>query len=434
MVNYLRAYYYLRSAIRRAYWPRKKLMDFQNKRLREIIRHAYENVPFYHEKFKKVRAHPDDVKTLDDLQKLPIVRKDELRRADPSMLVSIRYDISRLKVSRTSGSTGKPFKFYISDVEDDWRKAIYLRANIRCGQRPRDRWVFVTSPRHFGDTTKIQRQLGIFAQKCTSIFYKTDVQVRLIREAKPDVLDGYSGALYLIGRYVEREGISDINPKLMFGSADFIDLSGRRFLEKVFSAPYYDQFGCSEVDRSDWECPERIGYHMDVDSVVTQFVDADGEEVSAGEKGEVVYTSLFNYAMPLIRYAVGDVGQPSDDVCPCGRVLPLMKVVEGKKDSFIILSDGRVISPRAFVIAMRMFKWYHEVDQFRIVQKSPSRFEFFIKRKVCSVNENVMAKDLAEHFRNTFKMDDVSFDVKFVDEIPLGKSGKLSSVVSEVKF
>lgn len=137
--------------------------------------------------------------------------------------------------------------------------------------------------------------------------------------------------------------------------------------------------------------------------------------------------------MPLIRYAVGDVGSPSDDICPCGCVLPLMKVVEGRRDSFIVLSDGRIISPRAFVIAMRMFKWYYEVDQYRIVQKNLSHFEFFIKLKSCFVDNNVIAEDIIKHFKSTFNIgDNVSFAVRFVNDIPLGKNGKLSSIVSEI--
>jgi len=434
MVNFARLLYYLGCGLRRLYWNKKKFRQYQEKRLRAIVRYAYEYVPFYHKKFKAAGIRPDDIKYLEDLRKLPLVRKSELRQVPLRQRVSLEFNVNKLKVIRTSGSTGEPFQIYISGAEDDWRKAIYMRANISCGQRPRDRWVVITGPHHFHDTTKIQRLLGIFAQRCISVFADVEEQVSFVLKENPDVLDGYSGSLFLIANEFKKNGLK-VNPRIIFGTAEIIDDLARRFIENVFGAPFYDQFGCAEVDRSAWECPERVGYHMDVDSVITQFVDADGEEVSAGEKGEVVYTSLFNYAMPLIRYAVGDIGQPTNEVCSCGRVLPLMKVIEGRRDSFVVLSNGRVISPRAFVIAMRMFKWYSEVDQFRVIQKSLSHFEFFIKKKACSVvDENVIVEDLAKHFKSTLNVDDVNFDVKFVDEIPLGKGGKLSSVISEVKF
>lgn len=435
MASLLRVLYFLGSAMRRPYWDSAKLRRFQEKRLRSVVDYAYRHVPFYHERLREVGVKPSDIRGLDDLEKLPIIRKSELKSVNARELVSMEYDIRRLKTVRTSGSTGQPFAIYLSKVEDDWRKAIYMRANISCGQKFRDRWVVITGPHHFSDTTGLQRRLGVFAQRCISVFSGVNEQVRLVSEWKPDVLDGYSGSLLLLAQEFQRRGLGDVRPKIVFGTAELIDDFGRKFIENVFGAPFYDQFGCAEVDRSAWQCPEKVGYHMDVDSVITEFVDLKGEVVSSGERGEVVYTSLFNYALPLIRYAVGDVGQPMDDVCPCGRSLPLMKVVEGKKDSFIVLPPKRVVSPRAFVIAMRTFKYYSDVEQFRIVQKRLDCIEFLIKKRNGAEDE-VMRKELVEHFSRTFSVDEssMSFDVRFVDEIPLGNSGKLLSVFSEVKF
>jgi len=331
------------------------MQKYQEKRLRCVVKYAYDFVPFYHEWFNKAGIRPTEIKTLADLARIPVVRKVELRSEEPHRLVSTEFDIRRLRIVRTSGSTGQPFKVFISGMEDDWRKAIYLRANISCGQKPRDRWVVITSPHHFGETTGIQRWLGVFAQTCISVFGQTGEQVRFVNEAKPDVLDGYSGSLFLLAKEVDRRALKTICPRIIFGTADLIDQHAREYIESVFDAPFYDQFGCAEVDRSAWQCPEKIGYHMDMDSVIVQFVDDDGNEVSFGEKGEIVYTSLFNYAQPLIRYGIEDVGEPLGDECSCGRTLPLMKVVEGRRDSFLALSDGRILSPMTFWSIMRLF-------------------------------------------------------------------------------
>jgi phenylacetate-CoA ligase len=249
-----------------------------------------------------------------------------------------------------------------------------------------------------------------------------------------DILDGYSGALYLLAKEVEREGIEDINPKIIFGSADLIDPVSRRYMEHVFKAPYYDQYGCAEVDRTAWQCPEQVGYHMDVDSVITQFVDGEGKDVSAGERGEIVFTSLFNYAMPFIRYSVGDIGIPSDDVCSCGRSLPLMDITEGRKDSFLTLPDGRVISPRTLTVGMSMFEHYDDIDQFRIIQKRKDYFDFIISVKNENMSiENFITK-LKNHFSKIFGLSsqNIIMNVHFVDQIPLGKTGRLMAVISEI--
>jgi len=432
MVNFPRILYYLAKALKRAYWSRDKTRRYQDKRLRSVVKYAYNFVPFYHEKFRIAGVIPSDIKTLEDLAKLPIVRKDEMINEEPQRLVSMEFDINRLKVATTSGSTGHPFATYLSNAEYEWRKAIYMRANISCGQKLRDRWVVITNPQHFSYTTNIQRRLRVFAQNCISLFSNVDEQIRLVNEAKPDVLDGYSGSLVLLAKEVDRRGLKTIRPRIIFGNADLMDIASCQFLERVFKAPYYDQFGCAEVDRTAWQCPEKVGYHMDVDSVLMQFVDDEGNEVSTGEKGEIVYTSLFNYAMPFIRYATRDIGRPSDEECPCGRKSPLMKIVEGRKDSLLFLPGGRLLSPMTFRIAVS--KFYEKIMQYRVVQKKLDLFEIYIRKNDNSIDEKVMETELVSHIKRVLDVEnEITLETKFVEDIPVDKSGKLRAVISELK-
>lgn len=431
--NFPRLLYYIAKALRKAYWERDKLRKYQEKRLRSVVQNAYKYVPFYHKKFKELKITPNDIKSRQDLAKLPIVRKDDLRHQDPTKLISTGFDVKKLKVIRTSGSTGQPLRVHLNKVEDDWRKAIYMRANISCGHKPRDRWAVITAPHHFFDTTNIQRRLGIYAQTCVSVFSKLSDQFHLVSKIKPDVLDGYSGSILLFAKEVERMGLKKIRPRIIFGSADLIDSGSRRFIEEVFEAPFYDQFGCGELDRTAWQCPEKMDYHIDEDSVIMEFVDRNGEEVSAGEKGEIVYTSLFNYAQPLIRYAVGDVGVPVTGECPCGRKLPLMKVVEGRSDSFLVLTDGRVLSPMTFWTIMRLFKYTDHINKFRVVQKESGLVDIYVKKENTDIKEDFLETKLIEHIEKCLHIGEpssVTFNIRFVEEIPLDKSGKLRSVIS----
>ena len=435
MANYFRAVYYLYSMMKRTYWTRERLIEYQNKKLREILKYAYDHVPFYHKKFREMGIKPGDIKTAKDLNKLPIIRKDEIKK-NLNEIVSEEFNIDNLKMLRTSGSTGRPLYFYITGAEDEFRKAKHLRANISCGQKPRDRWVTITSPSHFGETTKLQRMLGVYVPTPLSVFDDTATQVSIIDRLKPDVLDGYSSSLLLLAKEAEKTGIKTIRPKFIIGGAELIEDSSRLFIEKVFDTPFYDQYACVELERLAWQCPEKSGYHMDIDSVVVQFVDEDGKEVSAGKRGEIVCTSLFNHAMPFIRYAVGDVGVASEDTnCPCGRAFPLMKVIEGRKDSLLLLSDGRVLSPIAFIVAMILFRLFNHIDQFRIIQKKIDLFEFRLKMKHNSFDKNTMEKELVRHFRRTLNINanEATFEVNYVEDIPLDNSGKLMTVVSELK-
>lgn len=436
MVNIPRVVYYLASANRRLYWDKDKLRRFQDKRLRQVVRYAYDHVPFYNHYFRKVGLDPSSIRGICDLNKLPVIKKQELKRQNPEELVSEEYDIRTLKKVRTSGSTGKPFQVYINGKEDAWRKAIYMRANIACGQKPRDCWVVMTSPHHFNDTTKIQRKLGIFAQTCISLFESTDTKLNEIADAKPDVLDGYSGSLYLLAREVKKRGLSVINPRIMFGSSELIDLQSRRYMEEVFNAPFCDQLGAGEVNRTAWQCLERQGYHMDVDSVITEFLNENGETVSDGKRGEVVYTSLYNFTMPFIRYAIGDVGAPSDESCPCGRTLPLMKMIEGRKDSLLKLPGNRIVSPMVFNYAISSFKYYADIDQYRIRQRGIDFFEVLLKMVEGWVEKEDVFSEFESHVKKflNFGEDELRFKISIVNQIPLSSTGRLLSVSSDLKF
>ena len=435
MVNILKVIYYLQLANRRLHWDKERLERYQGQRLRSIVRYADKYVPFYNKRFKEFGIDVSTIRKIEDLSKLPVIKKEEFKKQDPRQVVSLEYNLSRLKKVRTSGSTGTPFEVYITPSEDAWRKAIYMRANINCGQKPQDRWVVLTSPTHFGDTTNLQRKIGVYAQNCISLFESTDNKVRQIEAARPDVLDGYSGSLFLLGKEVKRRGLKSIRPRLMFGNAELISLDSMHFIEDVFGAPYCDQFGCAEVDRSAWQCLVRGGYHMDVDSVVTEFLDGAGESVSVGERGEVTYTSLFNFAMPLIRYSIGDVGVPSGDLCSCGVVLPLMEVVEGRKDSFLTLPNNRIVSPFAINLEASTFKYFTSIDQYHIRQRAIDFIEVYLKLNVYSVDPELIASEFEKLLKTFLNLteDEVKIKTTFIDKLEFSHGGKLSSVSSDIK-
>lgn len=420
--------------MRRAYWPSSKLLDYQNKKLRSIIRYAYEFVPFYHAKFRQVQIKPDDVKTVDDLGKLPIITKNEVK-ANFDSVVSREFRTQNLRTLSTSGSTGKPLRVYISKDEDGFRKAKHLRANLSCGHNPRDCWVTITSPSHFSEATRLQRILNIYAPKFVSVFADVTQQLSIIEKTRPDILDGYSSSLFMLAKEASKTGTKAIRPKSVFGGAELSDDASRQFIEKVFSVPFYDQYATIELERMAWQCSAKCGYHIDADALIMQFVDANGEEeVAEGESGEIVCTSLFNYAMPFIRYAIGDTGTPSDEECSCGRKLPLMKAVEGRKDSLLFLPNGRILSPRAFTIAIGGFQSNQDIEQYSLTQKRIDHFEIQIATRE-NVNRTALERELITHLEKVLniKANEVTFNVRFVEKISLNRTGKLTVVNSELK-
>jgi phenylacetate-CoA ligase len=420
--------------LRNLHLKKAELEAHQVRALQRILRHAYGTVPFYRRSFDALGLKPYDIKSLDDLCRLPIISKSDIRR-NPEDFISLDCSVGHLRKLSTSGSSGQPLNVYISRAEDAYRKAKHLRANYTCGHKYSSRWLTVTSPSHFSEVKGFQKRLKFYSPLFVSVFWDIDRQLSAIKEFKPEVLDGYSSSLSILANEARQSNTADIAPKMIFGGAELIDERSRKGIEEVFDAPFYDQYATIEFERMAWQCPERGGYHIDADSMVMEVVDSDGEPAGAGKTGEIVCTSLFNYAMPLIRYKVGDFGVLSDEECPCGRTLPLLSRIEGRCDSLLLLPGGRTLSPRAVTVAMSGFRFNSAVEQFRVIQESSDRIRVIIKPKVVSLNKNVLSEELVAHFKRLFQVEEGSleFMVDFVDEMPLNSSGKLKIVESKLQ-
>lgn len=417
--------------MKRAYWSPRQLEEYQNRQLKRVIRHAYDYVPFYRRKLREAGLFPDDVKTKADLNKLPIIRKKEIKQNAPDLL-AVGCDFKKLRKVSTSGSTGEPLFLYLSEPELEYRKAKHLRANISVGQNAFDRWVTLVGPQHVNKTGALQRFAGLYVPVTLSVYNDVQTQIRLLEKLRPDVLDGYSSSLLVLAQALERESTKNFHPRFLIGGAELIDSLSRQYIQSVFGVPFYDQYSSVEFERMAWQCPHQSEYHMDADALIIQFVDKNGQEVSPGETGEIVCTSLFNYAMPLVRYAIGDMGTPSNGACNCGCTLPLMKMVEGRKDSFLLLPNGQMLTPRAFTYAVHDFRYYQDIEKFRIIQKDIDNFEFYLKMKNSNLPKEMLRRELYEHLTSLLNLKGARFEISFVDDIPLDRNGKLSIVVSKL--
>lgn len=138
--------------------------------------------------------------------------------------------------------------------------------------------------------------------------------------------------------------------------------------------------------------------------------------------------------MPFIRYNIGDVGVPSGNDCGCDITLPTMKMIEGRKDSMLILPGNRVVSPRNFNIAMNYFEHIQDIEQFKVIQKQVDYFDIFVKFNVEGFNEEEMREKLVDHMYNTLNLDrkEIQFNINVVMDIPKDKTGKLRAIISEI--
>ena len=339
-------------------------------------------------------------------------------------MVSSGVSLDKCRIVPTSGSTGTPMRIVYDQAADDFSKSINLRSMVENGLKFHDRMVNLGDMRTAKQPSWFQRR-GILNLQTVDIFDNIDKKVQDLLKIRPDMIIGYATQLRLLSEYKLKRDLKELAPRILFSTAELLDPYTRRIINSAFNLKVIDLFGCIEVNRTAWECQEHCGYHRDIDAVAMELLD-DNESVSAGERGEGIYTSLYNYAMPLIRYQVGDIATPTDEICPCGRGLPLLKSVEGRKDDFIRLTSGIMISP----ITMHLIiKHTQGVVECQIVQESLDRISvnLVVTDQLTDFHMERIRQEIKESLNN-----EVSVDIHIVDRIQRGPNGKMRMVVSKV--
>lgn len=422
--SWSRILYNLRILRRNTWLSFSELEKMQLKRLRSILKYAYENVAFYHQRFNVAKVKPSDIKSVEDLRKIPALTKSEVQRNFNS-LVSNGIEIERCRKEKTSGTTGIPLTIIAEKRASHIMAANKLRHYVENeGKLFRDRYAFLLPVRGSYKTTLLGsflKHLGILRRvlMCTQDPIE-DLIDRLVN-FEPDVIDACPSFLLLLARELGKRG-KVIQPRLVFSCGELLDAKSRKLINSAFEIEMLDVYGCAEVGVIAWECSEHAGYHTNMDLVVAEFA-KDGEHVTVGESGEIILTPLWNYAMPLIRYKVGDIGTPSDESCPCGRGLPLMKVLEGRFEDFIILPSDRIISP---LVTSRYVEDIEGIAEYRIIQETKDSFIIQLVLKE-GYSDDIFLQ-LRYRFTKEFG-EDVTINIEVVDAIP--RNGKLRRVVSK---
>lgn len=403
-----------------------RLYALQVKKIRVLVKYAYENVPFYHKLLIESNIKPTDIKTLKDMEKIPVTTR-KVAREHFSEMLSRRVNKARCTTHTTSGSTGLPLTVVIDDYGKDFRSAVSLRQFLECGGRLRDRQVQLrpAASSALSETRgkPIYERIGLLRMESIPLRDISDSLVSFLKAYEPDIMVGNPSTYQLLCEIMRGE----INPRIVFSTGEILSKECRDLIISAFGAQVIDSYGCTEAWDVAWECPDECnGYHINADAVLVEFL-KDGETAVAGEEGEIIVTNLFNYAMPFIRYAVGDVGVKVDDSPICGRTLPLMDVIKGRSGDFIVLPDRRKLSP-AFID----LNPFNNVREFRIVQEREDLLEIWLKEDLDRGVEFEHRRDQCVSALRRAVGKGVQIRVRVMKEIPRDNSGKLRRIISKV--
>ena len=351
----------------------RRALDRQRCRLlRGQIENAYRNVPFYRRLFQEKDLKPADIRDIDDLDKLPVVSKKDIRK-DPGAFLNRRLRRASLFTSHTSGSTGEPTWTYYDGPS--WYRKKYLsklRARMACGLA----WGQKIAVFESEATRKLRRPSRISAvrnlvldTRYFSIFEDERTILPPLIRMNPDNAYGPPSYLFLLARALQNQDLQLPKLKRIFTSSEYLEKPIRQFIAAVFQADIFDVYGSTEMKEVAWECGHGAGYHINEDEIICEIVDDAGHPLKSSQMGKVVVTDLHNQAMPLIRFGIGDQGLKLNADCPCGCTFELMQPLAGRASDYIILRNGTRLSPFLLTTAIEKTRG---LLQYQIVQKTAS--------------------------------------------------------------
>jgi len=384
-------------------------------KLRAIVKHSYDNVPYYHTLFKELKLSPDDIKKTDDLQKLPVLKKKDFINLSLKERLAVNINLKQCQRFRTSGTTGIPLTVYRQKKDDMFQNLQQYRWQLEYGGKITNRQVLLGESIHIPRYPNTWEKIGIFKTKRISPFEDPKKQIEEIQKFAPQVAYGIPSCVRVLAKEILERGLRRISIPLIFTGGEFLDDNTREFAGKAFGAELFSQYGSIEVGKIARECVKHSS-HVWSDRVLVE-VTRDGEPASFGEEGEITVTNLNQYAMPFLRYNLQDMGYLMENYCSCGDPFPMIRLTSGRKSDFVRLPNGSTIGALA---VYNILCDIQGIRQFQVIQENPNRFIFKMVRDSQFTDETTRkVKELI-----CKRLGEVEIDVVEVDTIPREKSGK----------
>lgn len=421
---------YLAQLEKSQYWSKETLIEHQWTSLRQLVTHAFETCPYYRKKFHEAGITPADVRSQEDIQRVPTITKEEIQEHRDEMISTQSHKDSLIQ-DMTGGSTGSPMQFYYDKDRLDSRAAATLRHDRWAGWDIGDRvailWGAPQDTKISGNLKDrirervIARRLILDASSLdeASMF---EFAQKLIR-FQPTVLLAYANTLGLFARYLKAEKIKGIAPKGIICSAEVLTDENRRLIEQVFGCPVYNRYGSREYAVIASECSMHAGMHINAENLLVEVL-ADARPCLE-EEGEIVITDLKNFAMPLIRYRIKDFGRLKDKSCECSRGLPLIELSGGRVTDFLTATNCKKVS--GIVVATYVITNIPGIRQIQFVQSKLGSVTInLVKGPDWSLQTQESLVGRAREFLGT----DMQIEIICRDNIPLEKSGKYRFSIS----
>ena len=412
-------------------WDLERLQELQLKKLQALISFASRNVPYYEELFKKIRLKPQDINSLSDIIKIPILTKEIVRKENHRL---VARDLSgfRIKVGKTGGTTGMPVVVY-KDAQNRsmtwasyyrWFEWLGLHYSNSVATFWGDRTVIQKNIRkEFVDSSVnyLQNRMKISAfnlyEERYSLIYKQ------LLDFRPKLLKGYLSALVDFARFLKFNNLPLPSLVALSSTSETLLDINRKYLEQIFNVPIFDQYGCGEVSAISYECAKHSGMHITMEHIILEILGSDCNPVCE-ELGAVVATDLDNFVMPFIRYENGDLAIKSTDVCSCGLAHEMIKKIEGRAIDTITLNNGAKVHGVFFTdIFHELGIHANKISRFQVAQSYPGEINMKLEtNETLGKSQRITLEEVLKMYFNDFQIEEVQ-------RIPEEQNGKFKYII-----
>ena len=388
--------------------------------LKKLLKHVYTNVPYYTKMFNRLKLKPNNIKSLQDLQLLPFLTKENIRN-NINNIKAKNYPEYKFEKLYTGSTTGKPLQFYVEKGE--WEAQILAYGSIQMNWAGRS---FFNKCIQISGFIEKPYQYKIFGRALVlSSFHMNDkylpLFIKKIKKFKPKYILSYPSAITNLAIYIKRNNLNGFpSVKSILCHAETLYEWQKNLLEETFQCYVHNQYGQTEPTVFGGTCEHSNYIHMFPEYGITELIGKNGKPVKKeGGIGEIVGTGFHTYIFPFIRYRTGDLGIYTTKKCPCERNYPLIERIEGRTQEFIVSKSKKLI-PLTGVYGL-VAKCSQNVNDIQLFQDTEGEILINIeKRKGYTAEDtNIIQKNFQKRFG-----DDFNIKINSVDKIPLTKSGK----------
>ncbi len=363
--------------LRRDNWSRERLLTFQMEKLKDMLIYARDNTRYYQRLFSDCNFNPATFESPEQLNVLPPLTKKDVRANLDDLLSSAIPEDQRHHV-QTGGTSRVQMDLYRDNACRAHRFAAQWRGDTWAGWQQFSNLGFVwVAIRDFVPKTSLKMKLANLLATGTRIFYafslneeKCDRIIRQLQRFKPTLIRCFPSPMTSLAEYAVDKGIRIPCLRGIVSTGEPLYEHQQDVIEKAFGINVYNLYASREVGTTAAQCDARRDLHIAADSLFVEAVDDNFQQVANGIDGELLITDLHNYALPLIRYAVGDHGRMINDECICGRPYPLMKNIVGRVTDNFIDAEGNTVA--TISLSHYLIAEGPKVGQVQLIQNSPT--------------------------------------------------------------